>query len=390
LLQVELRRELVFSWAARTARRLRGGRSVAPPTALVAPTAALKPAPAAATVTPPARPGALKRLYGAWIDYAIQRRWSKWAEAAARDLTSSANYRAVITCGPPHMMHTAGARLGARLGIPFVMDLRDPWRLVERLADAIDTPVWRWAAAWYERRVLPRAALVVVNTEAARDAMRATYPGSNGRIIAVMNGFDDEPAPPGRPGNRFVVAYSGSIYLDRDPRSLFKAAARVVERRGLSPSEFGIVLVGNVAEVRGTPTIEVARAAGIAGHLETLSYLPRREMMEILSQAAVLVSLPQDSHMAIPSKVFEYMQFNAWVLALNEPGSATARLLAGSDASVISASDVDGIAAVLDRYYERFRKGERPTRLAADARFSRRSQAAILLDALDSLVKRRS
>jgi hypothetical protein len=220
--------------------------------------------------------------------------------------------------------------------------------------------------------------------------MRATYPGSNGRIIAVMNGFDDEPAPPGRPGNRFVVAYSGSIYLDRDPRSLFKAAARVVERRGLSPSEFGIVLVGNVAEVRGTPTIEVARAAGIAGHLETLSYLPRREMMEILSQAAVLVSLPQDSHMAIPSKVFEYMQFNAWVLALNEPGSATARLLAGSDASVISASDVDGIAAVLDRYYERFRKGERPTRLAADARFSRRSQAAILLDALDSLVKRRS
>jgi glycosyltransferase involved in cell wall biosynthesis len=386
--QVELRRERVLSTVARSVRRLRrlGRPEPVPPSPV--PTAS--PAPTGATAAPLPSPSELSRIYGVWIDYACQRRWSRWAVQAARALNASGAYRAVISCGPPHMTHTAGPRIGRALRIPFIMDLRDPWRLVERLADSIDTPLWRWLATWHERRVLPGAELVVVNTEAARDAMRRLYPRAASRIVAVMNGYDEETVPNGHPGDRFVVAYSGSIYLDRDPRPLFEAAARVIERRRLSPQEFGIVLVGNVAHSRGGSTVDLAREAGVADHLETISYRPRRETLEILARAAVLVSLPQDSHMAIPSKVFEYMQFNAWVLAMNEPGSATARLLEGSDASVISARDVEGLAAVLDRYYERFRRGERPTRLAADERFSRRHQAGILLDALESLVTIRS
>ena len=216
--------------------------------------------------------------------------------------------------------------------------------------------------------------------------MRARYPRAASRIIAVMNGIDEEPPVPSIQTDRFVVAYSGSIYLDRDPRPLLQAAARLVERRRPGPREFGILLVGNVAEFGGKPTLDLAREAGVDAYVETLPYRPRGETMELLAGAAVLVSLPQDSHMAIPSKIFEYMQFDAWLLVLNEPGSATARLLEGTDASVIPPRDVEGIAAALEGYYDRYRRGERPRRQAREERFSRRHQASILADALESVL----
>jgi len=51
--------------------------------------------------------------------------------------------------------------------------------------------------------------------------------------------------------------------------------------------------------------------------------------------------------MAIPSKVFEYMRYEAWLLALAEPRSATAQLLRDTPADVVRPDDVDALAGVL-------------------------------------------
>ena len=99
----------------------------------------------------------------------------------------------------------------------------------------------------------------------------------------------------------------------------------------------------------------------------------------------MLVSLPQDSTLAIPSKLYEYMRFPARLLALSDPNSASAKLLAGTDADVVDPSDVDAIAERFRRRYLEFAAGVRPVPLAADRRFSREHQAQLLLDGLDQL-----
>jgi hypothetical protein len=101
----------------------------------------------------------------------------------------------------------------------------------------------------------------------------------------------------------------------------------------------------------------------------------------------VLVSLPQDSHMAIPSKVFEYMRYEAWLLALAEPASATAALLRDTAADVVRPGDMDALADVLRRRYLDFREGRRPARIASDPRFSRRAQAERLFAAIDGVLE---
>jgi hypothetical protein len=96
------------------------------------------------------------------------------------------------------------------------------------------------------------------------------------------------------------------------------------------------------------------------------------------------VVLPQDSDMAIPSKVFEYLRYPAWVLAMAESDSATGRVLRDTPAAVVSAADVDGLAAQLADWLDQFEGGERPEPAASSAtELSRHAQADRLFDRLE-------
>src|SRR5207249_4914766 len=146
------------------------------------------------------------------------------------------------------------------------------------------------------------------------------------------NGYDEDPVPRSRHGRRFTIEYAGTIYLDRNPRMLFKAAARVVRELALSPSDFRIELMGDVKSFEGVPIEVIAGEEHLNGFVGARPPGLRRDVVEFLADAAMLLSLPQDSDMAIPSKIFEYMQYDAWILALAERDSATERLLRGSNA----------------------------------------------------------
>jgi hypothetical protein len=307
----------------------------------------------------------------------------RWAGAAARvgiELAREQRFLACVTSGPPHMAHVAGQQLRHVLGLPHVMDMRDPWSRVERVVEHVGSPVWYVLAQRRERQAVASASLVVMNTGLAAAAMRATYPAAAGRIVAVPNGFDDERIPLVPRGRTFVIAYAGSIYLDRDPRPLLEAAARVIEERRLTPDDLRLDFMG---VVEGRPVEEVAAEEGIAAYVRWRPPAPRGAAMEFQAAASMLVCLYQDSRQAIPAKLYEYMLFDAWLLVFADPGSGTADLLAGTDADVRRPGDLDGIAAVISRRYAEHVAGTRPQRLARDARFSRRTQATILFDAIE-------
>lgn len=325
------------------------------------------------------------RAYFAWAEYARDGRWARHAAALGSHVLNDGAHEAVITCGPPHMAHEAGHRLARSAGLPHVMDLRDPWSLVQRLPESIASPVWWWLAAHHERRVVAGAALIVANTENLRQAMLQRYPDAADRVITVLNGYDEEPVPPSGPSGRFTIAYAGSIYLDRDPRLVFRAAARVVRELRLTPTQFGIELMGDASSFGGAPIEAMAREEGLEGFVRAHGARPRKAALEFLAGATMLVTLPQDSDMAIPFKVFEYMRFEAWLLALTTRDSATGVLLEGRGADVVLPGDVDGIARAIRARYEAFRSGERPRPLAADRALSREVQARVLLDAIAAL-----
>jgi hypothetical protein len=331
-----------------------------------------------------ASPRAVVRAYRAWRAFADEDAWARAAGRAAAAVLAPSLHRAVVTCGPPHMVHLAGARLARRAALPLVMDMRDPWSLAPATLRATGSPLWYALAERYESAAVDATSLVVANTAAAADALRAAHPGAAERVIAVMNGSDDDPLPPRREDGRFVVAYAGSIYIDRDPRALFRAAARVVRETGTGPERFGMEFVGHADTFGGAPLLALAQAEGIGGYVTVHPRRPRGEALRMLAGASVLLSLPQGVDLAIPSKLFEYVQFPAWVLAMAAPGSATERLLRGTAADVVAPGDEEGLARVLRSRLAQWTAGERPRPLNADGRFSRRRQAELLFDAIEA------
>lgn len=324
-----------------------------------------------------------RRAYYAWVRFAHDRAWARGVARVGRALVEPGVHQFVISCGPPQLVHEAGRAVAEATGLPLVVDMRDPWSLQHRLQEHVASPLYFHLATRAERRIVDKASLVLMNTPPAADGMADAYPGK--RVLSVLNGYDEEALPPIPVRTRFVIAFAGSIYLDRDPRLVFRAAARVVKEFGLRPEQFGFEFIGNAGSYAGSSIEEIAAQEGVGGFVRSHPQRPRAEAMEFLAQASMLLSLPQDSVLAIPSKIYEYMRFPAWILALTEAGSATDRILTGTGVDLVRPDDVDGMAKVLRERYTAFAAGERPAPIARDATLSRRHQATLLADTLESL-----
>ena len=323
----------------------------------------------------------------AWMDFVRERAWPRAAASSARSIVAAGAHKAIITCGPPHMVHDAGRVVARRTGLPLIIDFRDVWSLTPAVGQSVASPLWLRLAGRYERRAVAEAALIITNTESLRDAMQQAYPDAAARTITVMNGCDTESLSLGRRSARFIIAYAGAIYIDRSPRPLFQAAARLIRGLGLRSDQFGIEFMGHCDTYGGASLAAIAREEGIDGFVKTHPPATRQQAMEFLAGAALLVSLPQGTPFAIPSKIFEYMQFDAWVLAFAEHATATEILLRGTSADVVDPRDPNGIADVLRRRYAEYTAGVRPTRIASTtSRFHRSEQARLLFDAIETCV----
>jgi hypothetical protein len=149
---------------------------------------------------------------------------------------------------------------------------------------------WLLLASQRERRAVRQAALVA-NTEPFRRAMRRRYPPPGcGSCDHGHEWRDEGPVPVSRYGPRFVVAYAGTIYLDRDPRTLFRAAARLVRELALTPADFGIRVIGYVGRYDAVPVSQIASEEGWAVLSRSSRHASPSD--EALTQATMLVSLP--------------------------------------------------------------------------------------------------
>ena len=236
----------------------------------------------------------------------------------------------------------------------------------------------------YEHSAIQQSALVVANTDAAREALATTYPWVLQRLITVMNGSDEDPLPPSTAGYRFTIACAGTIYLSRHTRVLFRAAALAIRELDLTPAEFGLDFTGGQASGQAS-LLEMAREEGIAGVVSIRPTRPHPETLEILAGAVVLVTFPGWVSITVPAKIFECARFDAWLLALAEPGSATDRPLRGVRADLVRPDDSATIAKAIRRRYLEYQSGIRSVRAVDDDRFSRRIQARIPLDSTDRL-----
>ncbi len=340
-----------------------------------------------ATATTAARAGTQSRAHriAAWVavpDFAAY--WVGPAVEAGVRLGTEIEAEAVIASGPPFSSLVAGARVAARLGVPFVADFRDAWR---------DNPGASHPTAWHRQRslALERAtvsAAAAVTCVSEPICAEVTELGGR-RVTLLPNGFDPAdlmpwtPDPAGPPR----IAFMGWVYpAHSDPRPLFQAMALAAERSEAA-SDLTLDMIGPAQ----TFAIEAVERLGLGGRVAFHGYRPHAEALAMLSRADAGVVLIRDVPQSAGSytgKIFEYLGMGLPILLAGPPDGVAAALVREANAGWVAPhGDPEAIAGILVRLAEDKRHAVAPPQRDLDvvARFRRPSQAAALAALLEDV-----
>jgi glycosyltransferase involved in cell wall biosynthesis len=312
----------------------------------------------------------------------------------------------------PFSSALAAARVAARLDVPWVADLRDPWALDEYFA--YPTRV-HWSL---ERRAmrqrLASAAAVILPTPGTHARLVEFFPEYASRAVHIPNGFDpaDFEGPASvRTDDVFHIVHSGYSYGDvgrrrlrrvlggtdtdvdlfpRSPAFLLAALDRLVERHPDLRSKIRLHLAGPL-----TPTDErLLIEARCRDMVQPYGYLPHAEAVDLV-RSADLLFLPMHKIVAgppstiVPGKLYEYLATGRPILAAIPPGDAKDLLDRTEWTVVCEPDDVDAMAEGLISLMQVApeRRNGRADRRELLEQFERPRLAARLADVFDDVTR---
>ena len=282
--------------------------------------------------------------------------WIPFAYAKGRRIVVREGIRVLYTNGPPHSCHVVGALLARRTGLPWVMDLRDPWSRRPWLADEERRTARHRLICALEAWCVRSARAVVLNTERMRDEFRRFYREEPPeKFVCIPNACDPVELPGGAPENGvFTVAHTGALYKRRDPTALLQAVAMLRDRGEIGPETFALYLVGPCSGYLRVP--ETVRELNLDGLVHVVPPVEHGESLRYLARAHVLLLIQPDTDLQVPAKVFEYMLFHKPILALTGEGALKDLVEAFDLGGVADPRDPAGIARHLERFVAEFRQ----------------------------------
>lgn len=285
--------------------------------------------------------------------------WVPFAAIRGRRLLATGDFDAILTSGPPHSTHLAGAILQWRTGIPWVADFRDPWTDINYYQELPHTWAARRIDAALERMVLRRADAVTTVSPTWRDLLaQKSHRTDPGRVSIVQNGFDPDDIPPGEASpseETFDVTHVGSLYASRNPTALWQAIRRLRARDEVPALR--VRLVGTV-----DPNVQQAlQYNGLEDITEIVPYVPHSEAVAYMRRAGLLLlsieSFPQDRGM-ITGKIYEYLASGRPVVGVGPAAGDAADLLDTTEGGrMYGRDDVSGLAEFLQTHYDAWAEG---------------------------------
>ena len=347
----------------------------------------------------------------------FEQAWAQGCEATALRAVAEHPVDAVLATVSPFETCAAAARVAARLGVPWVADLRDPWALDEMVIYPS-----RWHRAIELRRMreqLASAALIIMNVPEAARALGEAFPELAPRTLSLTNGFDAADfagPPPPRVDDRFRIVHTGSLHVELGMANRRRSGLRRWiggERVAVDIlTRSHVYLVQAMAawkrehpdEVKQTTLVLAGRASdadravvaqsGVAEQVELTGYLSHARTLAELRSADLLFlpmhQLPRGERARIvPGKAYEYFGAGKPILAAVPEGDARDYVLQSGIGDVCEPDDVGGMAKILHRRFMQARSGPAPSPAAPEflARFERRNLTRELAQALEAVVR---
>jgi hypothetical protein len=234
--------------------------------------------------------GAAYRLhYPVALDrFELMARWdlARWSPVA--DLA--------LLIGYPFSPVTVAARRLARRGVPYVVDMSDPWALTALKQDG--GAIARARARCAEAAVWAGARGAILTSDGQKRALQALFPHLT--MLVRPNGYASTlfPLPRPRPGNdrELRLGHFGSLYGPRVELRPFLERLAVSKRwRSIVVEQFGPDRCGALSSL----------PAGIEVHMRTPR--PWAEVLEVAQDLDLAIVVGNRDASQLPSKVVDYL-----------------------------------------------------------------------------------
>ena len=265
--------------------------------------------------------------------------WILPALIAAISLNRQHRPRVIYSTGPPHSGHLIAVLLKLITRLPVVLDFRDPWaRMPGRVRRG--GAMRQGLQNRLERFCVKKSDRVILNTDTMRSDFVAAYPEEpKEKFTTIPNGYDPDLSFRKQADEDTVASetraislcHPGEIYGQRDLRPVV-AAMHQLREAGLSVQLEQIGNVDNSCSLQAQITsLGLQNAAFLRGQL------PYDETIRHMQDADVFLLPQPGTSLQIPSKVFEMLPFGKPILALTEPGSATAQVVMNYNLGAVAA-----------------------------------------------------
>lgn len=232
---------------------------------------------------------------------------------------------AIITTGPPHSMHLIGLGIKRALGIPWVVDIRDPFSKL----DFLDTfNVSDRSRKKYQKmeQVILSTCDNVIATSYSMPEMLEDFDVS--KFKTITNGFDSEDFEGLQRStsdatylSSYTIYHAGLLNALRNPRHLWTAISNVKNL------DIKIQLVGTI----DPSVIEIIKSSiGDRQELVLEGYKSHDEVLQDYKRADVLLLLVNESYNSkvnIPGKLFEYLAMGKTIIAIGKPTDDAIKLI---------------------------------------------------------------
>jgi hypothetical protein len=290
----------------------------------------------------------------------------------------------------PYETATAATAVAARLGIPWIADLQDPWAL-----DEVRVHITRIHTAqdrWRMRRGLRSAAAMVMNTgEAARAVARELPELAGQRVHTIPNGFDSREwsgPPPERSDGALRIVHTGTLHTAiglahrRSAKAHRVLGGRLAKVDMLTRSHVFLVealdgLIADRPELAGRIELHLAgllsdadlEAVAGRAYVRPRGFLSHADTVELIRSADLLFLPMHDLPLGtpariVPCKTYEYLASERPVLAAVPDGDARDLLRRSPGVHLCRPADVAAMRAAVEAEFD----ATRPTPGLAERR----------------------
>ncbi len=318
--------------------------------------------------------------------------WVSYAVKQAEEILKNEKIDAIITTGPPHSTHLIGLKLKEKFPIKWLADFRDPWTGIfyNNFLPRIESTKQKDKAL--ETKVLQTADIVTVISA----GMKKEFETRAKQIEVVNNGYDEEdfrtsdirhPA-----SDTFTIRYVGNLMATQNVENLWQTLSSVLQHRTSDIGHRTSLRLEFIGRVDDAVKKSISQN-GLDSIVHYLDFVDHRKAIQLMQEASLLLfAIPdvKDNHLILTGKLFEYLASTSEMISFGPvQGNAAEILSATGRKKMIDYHDAEETKKQLQLALSHFDQTNTAFKYTDNKHqvFSRRNQAGILADKLNSILQ---